>query len=67
MTTQETKHITLAATVFAGVTLDKWVEIGPNGGRKTWWRASSSRDFQVATWSHTRKQAARSAPGYTGE
>ena len=67
MSNQENKNVTLEAVVFKGVKLDKWVEVGPKGGKKTWWRASWARDFQVSPWSHTREQAARSAPGYTGE
>lgn len=61
-----TDAIFLDAVVFHGVQLDKWIEVGPKGGKKTWWRASSAREYQVASWSQTREQAARSAPGYTG-
>lgn len=56
----------LDAVTYRGVLLDKWIEAGPQGGKKTWWRASSARGHQVASWSQTRDQAARCAPGYTG-
>ena len=62
--TTQTNQVTFNACQFHGVALDKWVEQGLRGGKKVWWRAAWSRNFQVSAWSHTRVQAARCAPGY---
>ena len=63
---QSKQIITLDATSYRGVPLDKMVEIGPRGGQRVWWRASVARGYLIASWSPTRDQAARTAPGYTG-
>jgi len=52
------------AKTYRGVMLDKMTERGPRGGVSTYWRAAAKRDNLVASWSHTQKDAAKSAPGY---
>jgi hypothetical protein len=51
--------ITWDAATYHGVVLDRMVETGPRGGKSVLWRAASKRDYQVASWSHTREDAAK--------
>ena len=49
--------ITEDAGSYRGVALDRLDTTGPRGGRQSYWRPASKRAYQVATWSHTRRQA----------
>jgi hypothetical protein len=57
--TTATKHHD--AAICNGVSLDKMVEVGPRGGKKTYWRAASKRNAWLADWHPTQQQAAKYA------
>lgn len=54
-----TGKITVNATTFRGVTLDRMDVVGPKGGKSVMWRAAAKREYQMASWSHTREDAAK--------
>lgn len=51
--------ITENAAVHRGVTLDRLESTGPRGGKIVLWRAAAKRQYQVASWSATKGDAAK--------
>lgn len=48
------------AAIQSGVILDKMIVTGPRGGKSVLWRAASKRNYLIASWSHTKADAAKS-------